>query len=170
MCVAQVYLTLRWASVRRLEDEALGKRRWNRGKGNLRRAAFSVLGPLSPPPALALGLGEVSALRSRCTQTLSPVFRSVNSGFGFLAVLQLLPGTVLVQPWGLPGSRLREVSVLLQTSACFWSCCQAGFQTWQMTESLPGASPGLVPRPAHSDPGHKCQSALRPLWVPAGDS
>lgn len=99
--------------MRRLEDEALGKRRWERGKGILRRGGLSVLGPLSPHLPWPWASDEVSASEVQMYPDSVPSVQICEQSFGSLAVFQLLPGTVLVQLWGLPGSRLREVSVLL---------------------------------------------------------
>ena len=57
MRVAQVYLMFRWASVRRLEEEALGKRRWEQGEGESEKGQPQRVGSPVSPPALALGLG-----------------------------------------------------------------------------------------------------------------
>ena len=56
MCVAQVYLTFRWAIVRLERVKPWGRDIGNGWKGILRRGGLSVLGPLSSPPALAVGV------------------------------------------------------------------------------------------------------------------
>ena len=77
--------------MRRLEDEALGKRPhigsgW---KGILRRSSFGVLGSLSPQPTLGPGpSSEVSASEVQMHPgSVSPASRSENNGFGSSAVL-----------------------------------------------------------------------------------
>lgn len=43
--------------MRRLEEEALGKRRWEQGEGESEKGQPQRVGSPVSPPALALGLG-----------------------------------------------------------------------------------------------------------------